>query len=67
VAIVTANLNTRNSAQLFLELHGDEAVPEARKMVASMRERGDTEGADIWLRIIIAIEEMQPQANRMVS
>jgi len=67
VAIVTANLDTHNSAQLFLELHGDEAVPEARKMVASMRERGDTDGADIWLQIIIAIEELQRQANRMAS
>jgi hypothetical protein len=35
--------------------HGDDATAKAREMVEKMRRRGDTEGADTWLRIIVAI------------
>ena len=50
------------SANLFVELHGSEAVAKAREMVRSMRERGDNHGADRWLQIIVAIEAMQQQS-----
>ena len=33
-------------------------MSEARKMVASMQSKGDLEGADLWLRIIVALEAM---------
>ena len=45
------------TAERWLELHGDHAVAEVRKMAASMRARDDLDGADTWLRIIAAIEE----------
>jgi hypothetical protein len=35
--------------------HGDNATAVAREMVETMRQRGDAEGADTWLRIIVAI------------
>jgi hypothetical protein len=35
--------------------HGDEAVVTAREMVDAMRRKGDKDGADVWLRIIVAI------------
>jgi hypothetical protein len=59
---MTADLGIIHSASLWLELHGDEAVPEARKMAAQMRARGDLEGADTWLKIIVAVGELQRQA-----
>jgi len=51
-----SDLEISRSATLFLELHGAEAVTKARDMVRTMRERGDNDGADAWLRIIVAIE-----------
>lgn len=62
-----ADLGIRHSAALFLELHGDEAVPEARKMAAAMRERGDLDSADTWLRIIVALDEMRQVNTRSAS
>jgi hypothetical protein len=35
--------------------HGDNATTKAREMVEKMRRRGDADGADTWLRIIVAI------------
>jgi hypothetical protein len=32
---------------------------KARDMVRTMRERGDNDGADTWLRIIVAIETIR--------
>ena len=34
-------------------------MARARKMVEKMRRRGDTEGADVWLRIIVAIGTLE--------
>jgi hypothetical protein len=42
-------------AHLWVQQHADNAATKAREMVEKMRRRGDTEGADIWLRIIVAI------------
>ncbi len=53
------DLEIFRSANLFVELHGDEAVTRARDMVRTMRQRGDNCGADRWLQIIVAIEAMQ--------
>jgi len=43
------------SAHNWIQLHRDEAVVKARQMVEEMRRRGDDDGADKWLRIIVAI------------
>jgi hypothetical protein len=51
------------SANLWLELHCEEAVAKARDMVRTMRERGDNDGADRWLRIIVEIEAVRWRAN----
>lgn len=37
------------------ERHGDIATAKAREMNEKVRRKGDTEGADMWLRIIVAI------------
>jgi len=50
-----SDLEVARSALLWCERHGDAATARARDMVEAMREKGDTDGADVWLRIIVAI------------
>ena len=50
-----SDLDIAHSAHLFIQLHGDEATAKARKMVDEMRRKGDHDGADTWLRVIVAI------------
>ena len=54
-----SDLDIFRSANIYLELHGHQAVAKARGMVRTMKERGDNGGTDTWLRIIVAIETMQ--------
>jgi hypothetical protein len=42
----------------FIQRHGEEATAQARKMVEQMLWKGDHEGADTWLCIIVAIGEL---------
>ncbi|HEV2550265.1 MAG TPA: hypothetical protein VGU20_23340 [Stellaceae bacterium] len=53
-----SDLDIRRTAHLFIQLRGDEATARAHKMVERMRNRGDSEGVDKWLRIIVAIGEL---------
>jgi hypothetical protein len=46
------------AAYAWIQQHGGQATAKAREMVEAMRRRGDTEGADTWLRIIVAIGEL---------
>ena len=43
------------SAHLWIQRHGEQATAKAREMVEKMRRKGDADGADTWLRIIVAI------------
>jgi hypothetical protein len=61
---MTSELDVYRSANLWLERHGDAAVVEARRMVEAMRQRADPSGADAWLRIIVAIEELKRRQLR---
>jgi hypothetical protein len=56
---MTPDLGIIHSAVMWLELHGNSAIPEARRMASQMRGKGDLDGADTWLKIIVAIGEMQ--------
>ncbi len=53
-----SDLDIARSAHLWIQRHGDDAIAKAREMVEAMREKGDKEGADVWLRIIVAITEL---------
>jgi hypothetical protein len=53
------NIDIRQTAYLFVRLHGDGAAERARKMAEIMRSKGDNEGADTWLRIMVAIRELR--------
>jgi hypothetical protein len=43
---------------MWAQRHGRDATARARVMVYAMREKGDSEGADVWLRIIVAIDAL---------
>jgi hypothetical protein len=45
-------------AHYLVQLHGDAATAKAREIVEEMRRKGDDDGADTWLRIIVAIGEL---------
>jgi hypothetical protein len=53
-----SDLDIHRTAHLFIQLHGDEATARARKMVEEMRWKGDHDGADTWLRVIVVIGEL---------
>jgi hypothetical protein len=50
-----SDLDIHRAAYQWIAQHGDQATAKAREMVETMRRKGDTEGADTWLRIIVAI------------
>jgi hypothetical protein len=50
-----SDLNITRTAHRWIQRHGDAATARAREMVEEMRRRGDGEGADTWLRIIVAV------------
>ena len=54
----TSDVDIQRAAHHFVELHADRATARAREMVEVMRKRGDNDGADTWLRIIVAIGEL---------
>jgi hypothetical protein len=50
-----SDLDINHTAYLWIRRHGDEATARARRKVEEMRRRGDTDGADVWLRVLVAI------------
>jgi hypothetical protein len=50
-----SDLDNTRAAHPWIQQHGAEAAARARARVEEMRLKSDTEGADTWLRIIVAI------------
>jgi hypothetical protein len=50
-----SDIDIARSAHLWIQRHGDAATAMAREMVEQLRAKGDKDGADTWLRIIVAI------------
>ncbi len=48
-----SDLDIHRSVHLWIQQHRDQAIAKAREMVEQMRRKGDVEGADTRLRIII--------------
>jgi hypothetical protein len=57
--ITVSDLDIFRAANMYLERHGNQVVVKARETVRTLKERGDNDGADTWLRIIVAIETMR--------
>ena len=52
-----SDFDIQRLAHLFIQLDGEQAIAKAREMVEEMCSKGDHNGADKWLRIIVAIGE----------
>jgi hypothetical protein len=50
-----SDLDITRTAHLWIQQHGDGATAKARQKVDEMRTKGEADGADVWLRIIVAI------------
>jgi hypothetical protein len=50
-----SDLDIHRAAHQWIAQHGEQATARAREIVEQMRAKGDAEGADTWLRIIVAI------------
>jgi hypothetical protein len=61
--MIVSEFDILRAARLHLERHGHPAVAKARQMVRTLKERADTDGADTWLRIIVAIETMRREVS----
>jgi hypothetical protein len=61
--MTVSDLDVLRAAHLNLERYGDQAVAKAREMVRTLKERGNNDGADTWLRIIVAIEAMRQEPS----
>jgi hypothetical protein len=58
-----SDLDVHRAAHLLIAQFGDNALAKAREMVEAMRRRDDLDGADTWLRIIIAIGALRAPAT----
>ena len=54
----------QRTARIYIEIHREQAVARARERVADLQKRGDQIGADMWLRITVAIEELRALGDR---
>jgi hypothetical protein len=54
-----SDLDVVRTANLAIGQHGDSAIEKAREHVADLQAKGDLESADVWLRVIVAIETLQ--------
>ena len=55
--------HSANGVSLLVRLHGDAAAERARLIAERMHNKGDHEGADTWLRIIVAIGDLRGAAD----
>ena len=54
----TSDHDIQRLAHQLIKRHGDKAMAKARGKVEEMRRKGSQEGADMWLRIVVAIGEL---------
>jgi len=62
--MMVSDLDILRAAHLHLDRYGDQAVAKAREMVRTLKERGDDDDADTWLRIIVALDTMRQEPSR---
>jgi hypothetical protein len=53
--VPVSDLEIQRAALLWAQQYGNLAIAKAREMVETMWSKGDADGADRWLRIIVAI------------
>ena len=63
ISMTVSDLDIFRAAHRHLDRHGDQAVAKAREIVRTLKECGDNDGADTWLRIIVALETMRQEPS----
>jgi len=58
--LVTSDPDIFRAARFVIDEHSEEATTYAAGRADLLREDGDIEGSAVWLRILAAIEEVQP-------
>jgi hypothetical protein len=63
--MTVSDLDILRAAHLHLDSSGmaTRRSRKAREMVRTLKERGDNDGADTWLRVIVAIETMRQEPS----
>ena len=56
--MTTSDFDIERLAHGWILQHGDRAIAKAREMVDDMRRKGDLDGADTWVRIVVAIGDL---------
>jgi len=64
---MTSDLDVYRAANQCIQQHGDAAVEHARRRVAELRASGEWEGAEVWQRIIVAIDTLQSPRSGLPS
>jgi len=59
-----SDLDVQHQAHTWIQRHGDGAMAKAREMVEEMRRKGDHDGADVWLRVIVALGILREPLTR---
>jgi hypothetical protein len=59
-----SDLDVQHQAHSWNQRHGDGAMAKARAMVEQMRRQGDADGADVWLRVIVALGTLGESLTR---
>ena len=58
---MTSALDVYRSAELLIDLHGDEAAIQAAYQADAMLDKADLDGAAVWRRIVAVINELQQE------
>ena len=56
---MTSDLDVYRSAHALIQQHGEAAAIEAAMKADAMLDEGDLDGAAVWRRIVVAVNEMQ--------
>lgn len=64
---MTSDIDIFRAANLWLSQHCDAAIEQARRRVAELQAEGERDGADVWLRIIVAIETLRTPRSSVPS
>jgi hypothetical protein len=59
-----SDLEVYRSVNIWFQRHGDGATATAREMVDAMQKKGDKDGSDVWLRIVVATGALAELPNR---
>ncbi len=64
---MTSDLDIYRSAKLLIDQHGEDAPIFAAQQADRCLEAGDLDGKAVWMRVIVAIKELQDRGPPAVG